>query len=68
MDTIHGLNASILKNTMIIRENYPELSIYIEEMQVMIPDEKTPEITIRSLQSYRETLSTMLSKYILGCS
>lgn len=67
MDTIHELNASILKITMKIRENYPELSKYIEEMHVTLPAEENPEITIRNLQTYRESLNTMLSKYIMEC-
>ena len=59
------LNSDILKITMTIRDKYPELSKYIEEMNATIPDEKDPEITLKNLKAYYDSLNTMLSKYIL---
>jgi hypothetical protein len=65
METKIGLNAKILKITMTINEQYPELYKYIEEMQATIPDEKNPEITIKNLQAYYDSLNSMLNNYIL---
>jgi hypothetical protein len=63
METEKELNAKILKTTMIITEQYPELSKYLEEMKVTIPDEKTPDITLKNLQKYYDSLNSMLNKY-----
>ena len=65
METKISLNAKILKITMTIKEQYPELYKYIEEMRATIPDEKNPEITIKNLQTYYDSLNSMLSNYIL---
>ena len=65
METEKELNTKILKITMTIKEKYPELSKYIEEMQVTIPDEKNPEISIKNLKIYYDSLSSMLNNYIL---
>lgn len=59
------LNAEILKLTLKIKDQYPELSKYIEEMPVTIPDEKHPEITPNNLKAYYDSLTSLLNKYIL---
>ncbi len=59
------LNAKILKITMEIKNKYPELSKYLEEMRETIPDEKNPDITIANLRKYFDSLNWMLNKYIL---
>ena len=38
------LNEDILKITMLIQEKYPELSKFITEMPVTVPNIETPEI------------------------
>jgi len=58
------LNAQILKTTLMINQNYPELSKFIEEFPVTIPDKKHPEITIQNLCSYLNTLNNVLNKYV----
>lgn len=57
------LNSKILKVTMTIKEQYPELSDFLEEMPDTIPGEKDPEITLKNLSAYYESLNSMLSKY-----
>lgn len=57
------LNADILKITMIMRDRYPELSKYISEMPVTIPDEKNPTVNIKNLQDYYDSLKEILIKY-----
>lgn len=59
------LNSKILKVTMTIKDQFPELSKYLEEMTVTIPDKKDPEITLKNLNAYYESLNSMLSKYKL---
>jgi len=59
------LNSKILKLTMKIKDQYPELSKYIEEMPETIPDKKHPEITQDTLKTYYDSLNMILNKYIL---
>lgn len=59
------LNLKILEITLKIQDQYPELSKYIEEMPVTIPDEKKPEITQKNLKTYYDTLNDVLNKYLL---
>lgn len=63
MKTEKELNANILKITMTIKDQYPELSKYLDEMAVTIPDEKDPEITRKNLQTYFDSLIALLEKY-----
>ncbi|MBK6834312.1 MAG: hypothetical protein IPG89_08590 [Bacteroidetes bacterium] len=57
------INANILSITMLIKDKYPELSKYIEEMPVTIPIDNDPEITLKNLNTYLDSLSTLLNKY-----
>jgi len=59
------LNAKILEVTMKIKDHYPELSKYLDEIPITIPSEKDPEITLNHLKGYYESLSTILNKYKL---
>ncbi len=66
MNTIdEELNVKILKITMHIKDKYPELSKYIEEMPVTIPDKISPIINTESLVSYYDSLNALLDNYIL---
>jgi len=51
------------KITMIINDQYPELSKYLEEMPVTIPVDKKPGITLQNLNAYYESLNVLLNKY-----
>lgn len=64
METEAEINAKIMKLTMVIQENYPELSKYINEMPITIPADATPEVTIKSLQKYYDTLLTWFRNYV----
>jgi hypothetical protein len=59
------LNSKILNITMKIKDQYPELSKYLEEMSETIPYEKNPEMNSDHLQKYYDSLKAMLNKYIL---
>lgn len=64
-ETEKDLNSKILKITMMIKDQYPELYKFLEEMPVSIPDEKDPRITLKKLKLYYNSLNTILNKYIL---
>jgi hypothetical protein len=59
------LNSKILEITMRIKDHYPELTKYLEEMPVTVPTENNPEITLNHLRSYYESLYSLLDKYKL---
>jgi hypothetical protein len=63
--TLMEYNEKILKVTDRIRDERPELVKYLEEMTVTIPDENHPEVSIKNLQEYYESLIALLDKYIL---
>ncbi len=63
MKTEAELSENILKITMTIRNEYPELMKYLNEMQVTIPDVATPEINKKILEDYYESLQDLLRKY-----
>jgi hypothetical protein len=64
MKTQKELEADILKLTMHIQEKHPELSKYIDEMPVTIPNVESPEINAKILQDYYNSLDSMLKKYV----
>ncbi len=59
------LNSKILEITMRIKNNYPELSKYIEEMPITIPNEEHPTITLKKLKTYLDSLNSILDQYLL---
>ena len=64
-DIEKDLNAKILKITLTIKEQYPELMEYLNEMPMTVPTEKNPEITIKNLNAYYDSLNAVLTKYKL---
>jgi hypothetical protein len=64
MKTEKELNTAILEITMKIEKQFPELSKYILEMPVTIPNMENPEINRKALQDYYNSLKIMLKDYI----
>jgi len=58
----NNLNAQILEITMQIRNHYPELCDYLDEMPI-IPNEKNSPISLEHLQSYLESLILLITNY-----
>ena len=63
MKTEAQLNADILKITLMIREKYPELSKYVSEMSITIPDVESPEINAKILTDYYDSLKAIMENY-----
>ena len=63
MQAIEEINQKILLKTLNIGANYPELSKYIEEMPVTIPDLENPEITLQNLKEYYHSLNVLVINY-----
>ena len=64
MKTEDELSNAILEITMKIREQYPELSKYIQEMPVTIPNVENPKMNLKTLQEYHTSLAVLLKDYI----
>jgi len=57
------LNEMILGITNKIRERDPELLKYLNEMPITVPYQENPEITVKTLTSYYDSLVALLDKY-----
>lgn len=57
------INTHILDTTLEIKDTFPELSKYIEEMPVTIPADKDPQIGEASLNEYENSLLELVNKY-----
>jgi hypothetical protein len=64
METEAEINAKIMKLTMVISENYPELSKYLNEMPITIPIDSNPKINAKNLQKYYDNLLDIFRKYV----
>ena len=53
----------IIATTTQIQEKYPELSKFLGEMPITIPNENNPKINISILKEYSESLIQILKKY-----
>lgn len=65
METKKSLSTKILVITLKIKEQYPELGKYLEEMPITIPTKKKLIITPIILQEYYDSLVSLLNKYLL---
>lgn len=59
-----ALNSKIMKLTLKIQDDCPELLKYMGEMADGMPAEDNPEVTLRNLNAYLESLQTMYKKYM----
>ena len=64
METEEEINAKIMKVTMVIQENYPELSKYLNEMPITIPTDSRPEVNVKNLQKYYDALLAIFRNYV----
>jgi hypothetical protein len=63
MKTKSELNKEILETASDIQVNYPELSKFVDEMTITIPDKETPEINASTLKNYNDSLQAMTKGY-----
>ncbi|MGB4415383.1 MAG: hypothetical protein WBI53_10930 [Paludibacter sp.] len=63
-DLERDLNLKIIQVTTEIKDHYPELIKFLDEMPVTIPDEQAFEITLKNLKSYYDSLNSILNNYI----
>jgi len=63
MKTQNEINKDIIETTMTVQETFPELSKYIDEMPVTIPNTNEPKINETNLKDYQNSLDVLLNKY-----
>lgn len=63
MKTENEISKDIIETTIGIEEKFPELSKYIDEMSVTIPNTNEPEINETNLEDYQSSLCVLLNKY-----
>ncbi len=57
----HQLNAEIMTLTEQIKLQYPEVYRNLNEMPITIPNMATPEVKIKQLEDYVQSLKTLLN-------
>jgi len=60
------LTVKILAITLEIEQNHPELSKFLNEMPVTIPNDLSPELDYKILIEYYESLKSLLKEYELA--
>ena len=63
MKTENEINKDIIETTMVIDEKFPELSNYIEQIPITIPNINEPEINKTNMRDYKSSLDILLNKY-----
>lgn len=63
MKTEKELNEDILKITMKIQKDFPELSKYLIEMPVKASDTADPGVKLKNLKDYYDSLEVVLKKF-----
>lgn len=59
-----ALISKIMRITTEIKDHYPELVRFLDEMPVTIPDDQNREITLMNLKLYYDSLNSVLNSYI----
>lgn len=54
---------NILKITLLIQQKHPELSNFLQEMPITIPNEEHPHLNNKIFEDYYESLQSMLQRY-----
>lgn len=63
MKTEIVLIEKIMSITSLIKDKHPELIRFIDEMPVTIPDENNPQLNLKTLKEYYNSLADLLKKY-----
>ncbi|WP_462251151.1 hypothetical protein [Ferruginibacter sp.] len=63
MNTPLDIKNDMLINAASLLEKFPLLAKYVNEMPVLIPETNDPEIAIKNLKEYNNSLGILLKKY-----
>ncbi len=63
MESTENINQKIIWTTKQIREQFPELLDFLNEMPITIPNVNRPDIDLNTLMLYCESLISLKEKY-----
>ena len=63
MTTEAILIEKIMSIVNLIKKKYPELITFIDEMPVTIPNENNPQLNLKALSDYYNSLNILMKKY-----
>jgi hypothetical protein len=63
MKTQEELDSAILARTIEIKEKFPELAKYIQEMPITIPNKENPNVDLKALEDYLNSLNLLVEDY-----
>lgn len=63
LESEQDLNIRITQITNLIQENYPELTPYIGEIPVSIPNDPQPEVNAKILKDYYDSLYQIVKNH-----
>jgi hypothetical protein len=63
MKTLQGLENQIIRLTLSIEVNYPELYATLDENPITIPSKDHPDMNISIMEEYLESLKQILKQY-----
>ena len=64
MKTLQDIENQIIRLTLSIEVNYPELYVTLNENPITIPKKEHPEMSIKIMEDYLESLKQILKQYI----
>lgn len=64
METAEKINAEIMAITLLIQAKHPELSKFLNELPVTIPNVQHPKIDITILKEYHNSLVNILNRFV----
>ncbi|MDG1730369.1 MAG: hypothetical protein P8K68_08685 [Algibacter sp.] len=64
MNLLQNIENEIIRLTTLINTEYPELYIFLEETPITIPSVNAPDINIKVMEDYIESLKQLLKHHI----
>jgi len=64
MKTLQDIENQIIRLTLSIEVNYPELYVNLDENPMTIPSKDNPDMNIAIMEDYLESLKQILKQYI----
>jgi len=64
MKTLQDIENQIIRLTLSIEVNYPELYVNLDENPMTIPSKDNPDMNISIMEDYLESLKQILKQYI----
>ena len=64
MNVLQNIENDIVRLTTLIKTEYPELYIFLEETPITVPSVNDPDINIEVMEDYNESLKQLLKHHI----